>query len=68
MKQTIIMALSMITIFSLLMTHNYKQNLQSAYDREAGLTKQIKEYESMLEPELVADKLYYKRLLTELGK
>jgi hypothetical protein len=70
MKQVIILALSMITIFSLLMTHSYKESLAEAYEREHQLSTSLNYYIEQSEPELVADREYYyhQKLLRELGK
>ena len=70
MKQVIILALSMITIFSLLMTHSYKESLTEAHEREHQLSTSLNYYIEQLEPELVADREYYyhQKLLRELGK
>jgi len=70
MKETIILALSMITIFSLLMSRAYKAELAAAYKREHQLSTSLNYYIEQAEPELVADREYYynQQLLRELGK
>ena len=70
MKQVIILALAMTTIFSLFMTHSYKQSLAEAHEREHQLSTSLNYYIEQSEPELVADREYYyhQKLLAELGK